>query len=234
MKRFILLYLILNSGISFAQEETEKFYLGFSYGRSFSVGNFADTDIENVDAGFAENGQKIELFGGVPLDDKITVVAVFRYQSFDTDVDALVNELKEENPGGEFIGSADEWQTYYAMVGLSYGIKLTKKLKFSPRFALGPLFAKNPEITINNPNGTFTQSYSRSSETGFGLGYEIGFGLRNDFGKRFSLMPTFTLSGGFVTINDVTVATDNITVIADFVPEILSFNIGLSLAYRFY
>ena len=103
-----------------------------------------------------------------------------------------------------------------------------------PRFGLGPLVANNPGITVNTPNGTITNNFSRSSETGFGLGYEIGIGLRSDLGRHFSLMPTFTFSGGLVTIPDVITTTDNIAVTTDYQPQIQSFNLGLSLAYRFY
>ncbi|MDX2302430.1 MAG: outer membrane beta-barrel protein [Microscillaceae bacterium] len=236
MKRFILLYLILSSGILFAQEDADKskFYLGLSYGTSFSLGDFKDTDIENPDAGFAKNGQKFDLFLGFPIDDKITITGVFRYQSFNTEIEDLINDYKEDNPGSQITGSTEDWQAFYALVGLAYQIKLTKKLSFSPRFGLGPLLVKNPGITINDPDGVISQNFTRSSETGFGLGYEIGFGLSNDFGRHFSLMPTFTLGGGFVTIKDVITITDNVQVISDYSPQILSFNIGLSFAYRFY
>ena len=47
-------------------------------------------------------------------------------------------------------------------------------------------------------------------------------------------MPTFTFSGGLITIPDVIITTDNVSVISDYQPQIQSFNLGLSLAYKIY
>ncbi len=236
MKQFILLFLLLIPGFLLAQEDSEeaKFYIGVSYGTSFSLGDFSDTDIENPDAGFAKNGQKLDLYGGYFLDNRLTLTFTFRYQTYDTEVEDVIDDFNEANPGAQFSGSTEDWQAYYFLVGLDYRFKLTRKLSISPRFGLGPLFVTSPGLTVSNPDGTVTTNFSRSSETGAGLGYEFGFGLRNDFGKRISLMPTFTFSGGFVNIPDVVTTTDNAVVISDYTPPILSFNIGLSLAYRFY
>ncbi len=235
MKKLFFLYLFLSSGFLFAQDAEEaKFYIGLSYGTSFTLGDFKDTDIENPDAGFADNGQKFDIYGGYFLNDKITITGTFRYQSFNTDIDDLVNTFRENNPGIEFSGGTEDWQTYYFLVGIAYKLKITKKFNIFPRVGLGPLFVSNPGITINNISGAPIESFNRSSETGAGLGYEFGLGFRTDLGRRFSLMPTFTFSGGIVTINDVVSRTDNIAVSADYSPRIQSFNLGLSLAYRFY
>lgn len=230
------LSLLLLPNLLFAQggEDRPTFYLGFSYGLSFPVGDFGDTDIDNPDAGFAKNGNKIDLFVGVPIDDKITIVGLFRYQSFETDIDDLVNDFRSQNPGVDFNGSTEDWQTYSLLAGLSYQIKLAKNFSVSPRFGLGPMFVRNPGFTVTDITGASVESVNRSSETGFGLGYEVGFGLRKDLGKHFSLMPAFTLSGGFITIYDVSTTIDNSQIIGDYSPSILSFNAGLSIAYLFY
>ena len=236
MQRLILLYLLLSSGTLFAQDEERepKFILGLSYGTTFPLGDFRDSDISNPDAGFAKNGQKFDIFTAIPFKDKIKITGVFRYQSFSTEVEDLINQFREENPGVEFTGSSEDWQTFYFLVGMAYRIKISKKFGFSPRFGLGPLFVKSPGINIDNTGGGITNNFNRSSETGVGLGYEIGIGLRNDLGKHFSLMPTFTFSGGIVTIKDVITSIDNLAVTSDYSPTIFSFNLGLSLAYRFY
>lgn len=231
----ITFFLLIGSLSLFAQEEENpKFYLGLSYGTSYALGDFRDTDISNPDAGFAKNGSKIDVFGGFFLREKVTLVGTFRYQRFETEIEDLIEDFNEENPGADFTGSTEDWQAYYVLVGVAYQVNITKKIDFFPRFALGPLVANNPGITVNAPNAVINNNFSRTSETGFGLGYEIGIGLRTDFGKRFSLLPTFTFSSGFVTIPDVVTTTDNVIVIADYQPQIHAFNLGLSLGYRFY
>lgn len=236
MKQLTVVLLVLLTSLSvFAQEEQQaKFYLGLSYGTSYSLGDFEDTDITNPDAGFAKDGRKIDVFGGVPLDDKKTIIGIFRYQSFETEVEDIVNSFNDENPGAEFTGSTEDWQTYFLLAGFSYRIKIGSRFGFAPLVAVGPLVATNPGITVNAPNSPLTNNFERSSETGIGLGYEVGIGLRTRLGKRFALLPTFTFSGGFVNINDVITTTDNVVVRSDYQPVIQSFNLGISLGYRFY
>lgn len=237
MKQFIIVLLALAMAqLLFAQEAVEmpKFYLGLSYGTSYSIGNFADTDITNPDAGFAKNGRKIDVFGGFFLDNRTTLTGGFRYQSFETEVEDIIEMFNDENPGAAFTGSTEDWQTYSFLVGLAYKVNIGKRFNFFPRVGAGPMWATNPGITVNAPNATITNNFDRSSDTGAGLGYEVGIGFQTNLGKRFSLLPTFTFSSGVVTINDVITVTDNVIVRSDYQPRIQSFNLGLSLGYRFY
>lgn len=229
-----LLALVISSSIFAQTEENPKFYIGLSYGTSYSLGDFADTDISNPDAGFAKNGRKFDVFSGFFIKENTTFTTGFRYQSFETEVEDLIEMFNADNPGEEFSGSTEDWQAYYLLFGLAYRVRIGSRLKLFPRLATGPLVVTNPGITVNAPNSTISSRFERSSETGFGLGYEIGVGLQTNLGRRFSLLPTFTFSGGVVTINDVVTTTDNVIVTSDYQPTILSFNLGLSLGYRFY
>ena len=237
MKQFILLLFastFFNALYSQNEAQDAKLYIGLSYGTSYSIGNFKDTDISNPDAGFAKNGKKIDLYGGRFLNEKVTLTGTFRYQTYETEIEDLIETYTTENPGANFTGSTEDWKAYYFLVGISYKVNVTPKIGLFPRFGVGPLVANNPGITVNAPNETVTNNFSRSSETGFGIGYEMGIGLRSDLGRHFSLMPTFTFSGGLVTIPEVITTTDNIIATSDYQPQIQSFNLGLSLAYRFY
>lgn len=237
MKKYLLLFLaLIGAHQLFAQDEGQlpKFYLGASYGTCFSIGDFEDTDPTNPNAGFAKDGQKFDIYGGKFLTEKITLTGTFRYQTFDTEIEDLIEAFNTENPGSEFSGSTEDWKVYYLLVGIAYQVNITQKIDFFPRFGLGPMIANNPGITINAPNAMVTQNFSRSAESGFGMGFELGIGLKTELGRHFALMPTFTFSGGLVTIADVVTTTDNVTVTSDFDPAIQSFNLGLSLAYRFY
>lgn len=237
MKQIIVVILAVALATSLfaqGQERIPKFYLGLSYGTSYSLGDFADADITNPDAGFAKNGRKIDVFGGFFLDSKTTLTGGFRYQSFETEVEEVIERFKAENPGAEFTGSTEDWQTYSFLVGLAHRVNIGKRFNFFPRLGVGPMWATNPGITIEAPNANITNNFERNSDTGVGLGYEIGVGLQTNLGKRLSLLPTFTFSGGWVTINDVSTTTDNVIIISDYQPAIHSFNLGLSLGYRFY
>lgn len=226
----IVFFLLIGLSDTYSQN---KFYLGISYGRSFPIGDFKDDNLDNEDAGFADSGNKFDLYGGYHLNDQWTLTGTFRYQNFSLDIGSLIVQFEENNLGITYTGTADDWQTYYVLVGLSYKLSLGNKVRLYPRFGLGPMFATNPGLVIEAED-VLSSRFSRSSETGVGLGYEFGLGIVRELGRHFALMPTFTFSGGFVTFNDVVTEFPNgNTDTADFQPNITTFNLGLSLAYRF-
>jgi len=236
MKKLIitLVALIVAQALWAQEEEHFKFYLGVSYGTSFTLGNFADKDVANADAGFAENGSKVDLFGGYYLNEKFTLVGVLRYQVYDTDISNIVTDYNAQNPGVSLTAESENWQTFYCLVGAAYKVKISRKFAFYPRAALGPLVVSSPEVNGVVTGGNDSNVLTRSAETGVGLGFEIGIGLRTNLGKRFTLMPTYDFSGGFVSIADVQTNNNNNVDVNDYSPSIRSFNVGLSVAYRFY
>ncbi len=205
-----------------------------SYGTSYSIGDFKESDVNNRRAGFAENGKKVDLYGGWFLNEKFTVIATFRHQFFETNVDEVISQFNEENPDSNFAGSTDNWKTYYFLAGIAYKIKVGKKMAFYPRVALGPMWATTPGLRVTTSDDSASQNFNRDSQTALGVGYDIGIGLRNDFGRHFSLMPTFTFSGGVVNYSDVATTIDSNTEISSYEPRIQSFTLGLSVAYRVY
>ena len=232
---FIFLFVIISFQSAFSQTDQDaKFYIGASFGTSYALSDFKDTDINNPDAGFADNGTKLDVYGGFFLNNKVTLTGTFRYQSFDTQIGSLVNDFNADNPSTNFSGTAEDWQVYSVLIGAAYKIPFYKKFALYPRIGIGPMVVNIPGITISSTDAAITQNFSRRSESGFGFGYELGIGLKKDLGKHFSLMPTFTFSGGFATIQNVENTTDNVTITGDFDAKIQSFNLGLSVAYRFY
>lgn len=233
--KFFFAWFIFLSTILNAQDERNfKFYLGVSYGTSFAVGNFADTDPNNPNAGFADHGRKIDFYAGYFLNKKFTLNGDFRYQFYETNIDNVVNEYNTENPGANLTAESEKWETFYFLVGLSYLQDITKKFHLYPRVALGPMLVSNPAITgvVNTGDGTY--NLERSSEVALGLGFEVGVGLRTKLGRHFTLMPTYDFSGGFVSIADVESTNNNISELNDYRPKIRSINLGLSIAYKFY
>ncbi|MEL7427225.1 MAG: outer membrane beta-barrel protein [Bacteroidota bacterium] len=237
MKRIcVILIVVMVHQVLFAQEQDHKdprFYFGASLGTSFPIRDFKEVDINNPDAGFAKNGRKFDIYGGRFLNDRLTVTGILRYQTFETDIDGLIETFNNEDPGADFRGTSEDWKAYYLLLGLAYRVVVSPKVDFFPRFGLGPLVLNNPGVNISSVGGTITNNFSRNTESGFGLGYELGIGLRRDLGKHFALMPTFTFSGGVVTIPDLVTTTDSVEIVSDYQPRVQSFTLGLSLAYLF-
>lgn len=235
MKSILTSFMVVASlNFSFAQAvHSNKYFIGASYGKSLSLGDFGDTDFGNPDAGFADDGNRLDVFGGYFLNQKITLNGTFRYQTFDNEIESLIQNLNAENPEANFSGNTEKWIVYSVLVGLSYKVKVYRKFSLFRRFAIRPMLVINPGISISSPNSLLTQNFIRSSESGNGFGYEFGIGFIRDIEKRFALMPTFTISGGLATIRNVNTTTDNALVISDYDVNIQSFNYGLSIAYKF-
>tara|TARA_B110000027_G_scaffold132086_1_gene157582 strand:- start:1454 stop:2164 length:711 start_codon:yes stop_codon:yes gene_type:complete len=232
---FIFLFSLISFQSAFSQtDQDDKFYIGASFGTSYALSDFKDTDITNPNAGFADDGTKLDIYGGFFLNDKITLTGTFRRQSFATQIGGLIDDFNTDNPGSNFSGNTEDWQVYSVLIGAAYKIPVYKKFVLYPRIGIGPMVVNNPGITISSTDTAITQNFSRSSESGFGFGYELGIGLKTDLGKHFTLMPTFTFSGGYATIRDVESITDSVTVNSNFDAKIQSFNLGMSIAYRFY
>lgn len=232
MKKYIFL-IAFSVTTTFVVAQESKYYFGISYGKSFPLGDFKDDDINNSNAGFAESGNKLDVYAGKILSKNVIFTLTFRYQSFETDMDKLLNSLEATNQEAIFTGNSDSWKTYYLLGGIEYKVSISKKFSLFPRVGLGPMLVSNPQFSITGSNENTNTGVNRTSETGLGLGYEFGIGLKRDLGKNFCLMPTFTFSGGFVTISDVDTAVDGIVTTSNYKPKISTFNLGLSLAYKF-
>ncbi|MBC3846296.1 hypothetical protein H8K90_07890 [Winogradskyella echinorum] len=227
----ILVSFLLITTFTIAQES--KYYLGISYGKSFPLGDFTANDINKSNAGFAESGTKLDVYGGYILSKHITFTFTFRYQNFNTNINALTNGLETNNQGTVFIGNSNSWQIYSLLGGIAYKVSISKKFSLFPRIGFGPMLVSCPQFSIIATNENTYTEINGSSETGIGLGYEFGIGLKRNLGKNFCLMPTFTFSGGFVTISDVDTTVDNAVTTSNYKPKISTFNLGLSLAYKF-
>lgn len=238
-KTLLLLAIIILPQFLFSQNnessskvlEKSKIYIGASFGPSRAIGDFEDTDVNNSDSGFAEDGFKIDLFGGYFINEKVSITGIFRYQWFDTDISSIVETYNEQNPGEDLSIDSEQWRTYALLFGISYDFKINDKYTVFPRMGLGPMLVTNPSLSAILSRGESVEELDRSSETELGLGYELGFGIRRNFGKHISLMPMYTFSGGFVSISDV--ETTNASQATDYKPKIQSFNLGISIAYRF-
>ena len=154
-----------------AQTDTPKFYLGASYGTSFSLGDFNDTNPSNPDAGFADDGTKLDIYGGFFLNDRVTLLGTFRYQTFNSEIASLIDEFSTENPEVNFSGNAEDWKVYYLLFGVAYKVNISKKFSFFPRVGVGPMLVTNPGISISSPDEGITQNFSRSFRNRSGIGF---------------------------------------------------------------
>lgn len=93
------------------QPEAKKYFVGVAIGTCYPVGNFGATDVGNADAGYAQNGNRYDLYVGYFLNEHITLTAGLRYQRFGTDLSDVEDSFSSINPGVAFRGENGDWQT---------------------------------------------------------------------------------------------------------------------------
>ena len=106
---FIFLFSLISFQSAFSQtEQDDKFYIGASFGTSYALSDFKDTDITNPNAGFADDGTKLDIYGGFFLNDKVTLTGTFRRQSFATQIGGLIDDFNTDNPDSNFSGNTED------------------------------------------------------------------------------------------------------------------------------
>jgi len=234
IKYFTLIVFLTIFKINFAQSPKQAtFYIGTSIGKSYALGDFIRNDDEILSPEFSDDGLKIDLYGGFFLNEKITLVGALRFQSFDTEVTSLLPLFEDHTTETGVTTHTEDLRFYSLLTGIAYRIPLFKNFEIIPRFAIGPMIVNIPNTQISS-NDSFTQRYSQEQSSGLGINMEFGIGLRRNLGKRFTLLPTFTLSTAYANINNVKTTIDEQTSFNDLNLNFNLFNLGLSLAYRFY
>ncbi len=233
LKKWVLIGFLTIAISTFGQGNNDsKYYLGFSAGSSFPLGDFKDASENNDNAGFAKTGAKFDIYGGYRIKEKIILTGTIRIQNYDIDTDDLINTLEANNPSIDFTDNSDNWNVLYVLAGVAYQMNISEKFAVLPRLSIGPMIINSPDVSVTATNGTSTVDYVRDGESAAGFGYEVGIGLKRDLGKHFALMPTFTFTGGFITLESVT-RIGGVVVYSEYQPNIITFNMGLSLAYKF-
>lgn len=244
-KSAIILLTIISVNLTFAQDKIKetKIFIGFSYGKSFPLGDFKSNDVKltnsyyyfNNNSGFANSGNKFDLFGGYALNNEYGVTGLIRFQTFSTDANSFANELERINPSNNYYVDSNKWMFGSVLGGMYYNYPLTKKLTLQPKGMVGLIFGTSPEINISANDSNNTRVIFVESGNSLGLGFEFGLGLKSKISDNFALMPTFDFSGGFLSFkNNKTVTNNNgtySTTTRTYNPSILTFNFGLSLAY---
>lgn len=237
MKNWISIIFVIVITFNMSGQNTtdeSKYYLGVSYGKSFPLGDFKSDGAAGNYAGFAETGNKFDLFGGYNVNEKIGLLALIRTQKFSTDAESLALEAQEIAPGTQFNVESKDWKLISFLMGGVYKVPITKKMSLLPKAMMGVMFAKSPEINVVATNGSISDNSYTKSEATAGFAYEFGIGLVSKLGKHFALMPSFDISGGFLNFNDLQTQYGNGSYLyRDYNPHVLTFNLGLALAYKF-
>jgi len=161
-RSFVILFLFLSS-VSFSQDNScrtthclkgDRGYFGFTVGPGIPVGNFADNNISNNNAGYATTGSKMELNAGYLVYKSIDLAAKLFYSSNSYDVSPLTRKLAADYPGISWTTSGRSWDIYGFLVGVNYSYPFTRKLVGDFKFQSGFISASTPQMLVNGSDGS--------------------------------------------------------------------------------
>lgn len=169
---FIVSFLLISSII--AQEKSctkghclkgDVGYISFTLGPSIPLQNFADNDLTNKNAGFANTGSKLELNAGFNLIKDVDLAVKLFYSVNSYDFSSLTNKLSSDFPGTTWSTSGRSWDIAGGMVGLSYSYPLANRFVWDFKFLSGIMKTSTPLMVITGSNGSKVTENEKSASS---------------------------------------------------------------------
>lgn len=222
-----------------------KGFVLFSLGTSSPLGNLANKNIENVDAGLANLGADLKFDCGYRIFKYVGLQLQLSNNSFPIDLKTMADYLAKQTTGFTYtLKSKSGWRATNMMAGIYGYLSLDKNHKFIfvPKVLVGyalnnsPAYKITASTLINGMTLSFTadQSSARSEEPTFS--YNFGTSLNYNFTKRIFINGNIDYIGSTSKANFKNVVinySDGSNDITDFKMDFKSFNITLGIGFCF-
>ena len=208
---FLSTILLLNFFGSHAQSFKNKNYLDFSAGPSFPIGEYAETDITNSFSGFANTGQLLKISYTHVVNNNFGLSVALHGQRNPIDTKAFETSLSQTSfYYGPFIGSTPypnptqvpshrygNWKfeksswLFGSLLAGGHGQlhpQQSKKILFTAKAMLGPVYAHAPELNGKSTSDTAAATIKQSSSSAFGIAYIINGGIQLKLTSRTHLL----------------------------------------------
>lgn len=230
MKRSLLFVLSLFLFTTLKAQESEypfpNHLLKITLGPSVPLGDYADTDSDNDEAGLAMTGASFGVnYHFFPV-EYIGIGADFRLYGHASDEDAIADGL-EETAGGTWDVESTGWGVTIAMPNVIVQIPAGKVF---PYLSIGAGYgsASSPEFELEGTNGSQTLKIEQSSASAGGLAARFGVGVNFQIGRV-----GIDLQGSYLTLNatEFEIEDENTGEETEFDQQISAFNIetGISI-----
>lgn len=160
-------------------------YVSLSIGPSIPLGNFADNDIKNANAGFAKTGSKVGLNAGFRLLDNVNLGVSLYYSVNSYDVSSLTQKLANDYPGTTWNTSGRNWDIYGGMLGLTYSYPFKNKFVGDLKFQSGIMKSSIPEMIVTSNNNLKIIEAEKSASS---FVYLISIGGHYPLGRLFDIV----------------------------------------------
>ena len=183
----------------------EKVIVGLNYGFANAISDFGSKDLENKNAGLANNGKAVSLNLVVKVSKNIGFKAIYLRQSNAFDADIVEKYFTSRYPGVNFDVTTENWlvKGFFAGIHFTTSFKTERRLFFNFDIIGGLPKCYLPKLTIKgfNQNGSVSESFGSSEKSAPAFMPTMGFRYyaSNKFIINFDLSYLYTK----VTFSDV-------------------------------
>jgi hypothetical protein len=218
MKRIITLLTALSFfTLAHAQYDDKKGYVGISLGPSIPFADFASTDKNNDDAGYATTGGNLTISFAYRLGQHLGFSAMLSGNNNPVNESALESNFREDYPGADWNVEANNWKLGGLLLGGYATFPASEHLDFDIRLMLGILSSTSPKITATATSGGLGVSGEREEKTVTTPSFDIGFGIKYRLGNAVALLA----NADFISANP---KFDNVTTTTTFGSSTSSFD----------
>jgi hypothetical protein len=191
-----------------AQKNNSKNLLTVSFGPSIPIGNYANTNLSNDDAGFAKTGETINICFEHKLNKHFGIAAMMYGQKNVINTAAMAQQFGQlqfmepyagpgqQPPTTTYVRYPDwsfDKNNYYLgsfLIGATneFAIGKTDKLSFVAKAMIGAVNATSPQLKGQSITDTAGAFVNQNKVSGWGLSYLINAGLKYRLNNKWSLL----------------------------------------------
>lgn len=207
MKRIITTFaLFLSLTAAYAQDDKRGF-IGIGIGPSVPFSDFASTNQDNDDAGYALTGGHLNLSFGYLIGAHLGIAASLTGTSNSVDESALEADFRDEYPGANWNIDADRWRLGALLVGGLASFPASDNLDVDFKVMIGALSFTSPEVRATASSGPLNYSARREEKTVTTGAFDIGAGIRYRVANSIALMANADFISANPRFEDVTTTT---------------------------
>lgn len=180
-----------------AQTE-QKGFISVALGPSIPIGDFASTDINKEEAGFANAGAIFDLTFGYKLNKQYGFMAMLRGQANPFDTEALETALENDNPSVNWNVTGDSWGIGGFLLGgfRSVPVDENGKTNFQLRALIGFLNSSSPGYSFTaSSSGGVVASGRQFSASATAFSYLLGVGFTHKIASNFNVLVNLDYMG---------------------------------------
>jgi len=195
MRKIFLILFISTVHLVFGQ--AEKQYISLAVGPSFTLDDFARTDINDSTSGWAKTGVALEFTYAYRLTHNFGLQLQVNYSSNKFDnfayrdaLDAAYN-LDPDSPDTLFVvESTSNWSNGGLLIGPYLRFPLSESLSWDIRATAGFYGVSSPDITLkaNISSGGTLKDYYHKGGRGYAFAYSVGTGFKYALSKYYLML----------------------------------------------